>query len=112
MKIYTLCNTCHQKISIRTAASTRPDLQMDKGSDELELKCIKCGNINKKHINEIKAEPGKVIMIIGIIIGLIATVVLWNFYGAIGTAGLAIPMIFWRQQMADTNAFNSYMIKR
>jgi hypothetical protein len=68
--------------------------------------------MEKKHINDIKAEPNKRILLFGAIIGILATIFLWFFYGAIGTVSIIIPVLFWQQQMNGTKGFNSYLIRR
>lgn len=111
MKLVTRCKSCNKDIIIKFNAATRPDLQMQKG-DEFQVNCLNCGNRETKHVNDIKAEANNVIILIGVAIGIIASAVLWVLYGALGTLGLAIPVLFWYQQMDATKGFNSYMIKR
>jgi uncharacterized membrane protein len=84
---------------------------MEKG-DEFIVNCKNCGKQEKKHINDVNAEPNNTIIIIGIGIGIIVTIFLWFFYGAIGTVTAIIPIIFWQQQMSATKSFNSYRIRR
>ncbi len=111
MKLVTCCSSCKKDIKIKSSASTRPDLQMEKGT-EFNVNCQNCGKIEKKHVNDVKAEPSKILILIGIGIGVIVTVLLWNFYGAIGTVSAIIPMLFWQQQMNSIKAFNSYFVRR
>ena len=111
MKLYTNCKSCKKDIEIKSSASTRPELQMEKG-DEFNVNCQNCGKMEKKHINDIKAEPNKRILLFGAIIGILATIFLWFFYGAIGTVSIIIPVLFWQQQMNGTKGFNSYLIRR
>ena len=109
--LVTYCKSCKKDIRIKSSAATRPDLQMEKG-DEFNVNCHNCGKIERKHVNDIKAEPNNNLIIVGVIIGIIVTIMLWNMYGAIGTVSGIIPLIFWQQQMSATKSFNSYMIKR
>ncbi len=111
MKLVTRCNSCKKDIRIKSSASTRPDLQMQKG-DEFNVNCQNCGKMNIKHVNDIKAEPNHIITLIGIAIGIISTVVLWDMFGAIGTVSTIIPIFTWYHQMDATKGFNSYMIRR
>lgn len=111
MKLTTHCNSCGKNIRIKSNASTRPDLQMEKG-DEFNVSCKNCGKVEKKHVNDIKAEPNNTIILIGIVIGIISAVALWNIFGAIGTVSGIIPVLFRYQQMNATKGFNSYMIRR
>ena len=98
MNLYTNCKSCKKEIKIKSSASTRPELQMEKG-DEFNVNCQSCGKMEKKHVNDIKAEPNKMILLFGVIIGILATIFLWVFYGAIGTVSIIIPVLFWQQQM-------------
>ena len=63
-------------------------------------------------MNDIKAEPNKTIIFMGIGIGIVATIFLWLYFGAIGTVSFIIPMLLWQQQMSATKSFNSYLIRR
>ena len=111
MNLYTNCKSCKKDIKIKSSASTRPELQMEKG-DEFNVNCQNCGKMEKKHVNDIKAEPNKMILLFGIGVGILATIFLWTFYGAIGTVSIIIPVLFWQQQMNSTKGFNSYLIRR
>ncbi|MBU3010308.1 hypothetical protein KO506_02735 [Polaribacter vadi] len=111
MKLYTNCKSCKKEITIKSNASTRPDLQMEKG-DEFNVNCFNCGKKEKKHVNDIKAEPNKLVLLIGLLLGIFATLFLWTIYGAIGTVSIIIPLIFLQQQMSSTKGFNSYMVRR
>lgn len=111
MGLYTVCSSCKENIKVKSSASTRPELQMEKG-DEFTVNCKNCGKVEKIHVNDVKAEINKTIILIGLIIGVAATVGLWTFYGAIGAASLIIPVLFWQQQMKSVSSFNSYTIRR
>lgn len=111
MKLITQCSACKKDVRIKSSASTRPDLQMEKG-DEFMINCQNCGNLEKKHVNVVRAEPNNVIILIGVGIGVLSAFILWNIFGAIGTVSVLIPVLFWYQQMNATKAFNSYMIRR
>ncbi len=111
MKLYTHCTSCKKEISIQSNATTRPNLQMEKG-DEFNIQCRNCARVQKRHVNEIRAEVNTNVILIGIGISAIATIVLWMMYGAIGTISISIPLILWYQQMDNVKSFNSYRIRR
>ncbi len=111
MTLYTNCTSCKADIRIKSNAFTRPDLQMEKGT-EFNVNCSECETIQKKHVNDVRAEEGKLMLLIGIVLGIIVTIVLCSLYGAIGTASIVIPILFWQQQIKATKTFNSYMVKR
>lgn len=111
MKLYTHCKSCKKDIKIKSSASTRPDLQMEKGT-EFNVNCQNCGNLEKKHVNDIKAEADHKIILIGVGVGILATIFLWIYFGAIGTVSIIIPILFWQQQASTAKSFNSYRIRR
>ena len=111
MKLYTNCKSCKGTIKISSGAETRPELQIEKGS-EFKVNCTNCGKFEKKHVNDVRAEPNKAMLLIGLTLGIVTAIVLWLFYGAIGSVSLIIPYLFWQQQVKATQAFNSYMIRR
>ncbi len=111
MKLVTRCQSCKKDIKIKSNAPTRPDLQMEKG-DVFNVNCQNCGKIEKKHVNDIQAEPNNVLILIGVGIGIASTIVLWSLFGIIGTVSVVIPILFWYQQMNATKGFNSYTIRR
>lgn len=111
MKLYTHCKSCKEDITIKSDAQTRPDLQMEKG-DEFSVNCLSCGKQEKKHVNDVRGEPNKQILLAGFGIGVLISLGLFYFYGLIGILGLAIPLILGKQQMDTVKGFNSYLIRR
>lgn len=111
MKLYTYCKSCKSNIKIKSDAPTRPELQMVMG-DELKINCKNCGKMDKAHVNDIKAEPNRFILILGVILGVLFSILLWTYYNGIATISIIIPLLFWQQQRTAVRAFNSYMIKR
>lgn len=111
MRLNTYCTSCKTDFKIKSQATTRPELQMEKG-DEFILNCNHCGKNEKKHINDVKAEIDNNILIGAVVVGIIATVFLWIYFGAIGTVSVAIPLFVWQQQMSTVKTFNAFMIKR
>ncbi len=111
MDLYTNCTSCKKEIKVKSNAKTRAELQMEVG-DEISLNCQNCGNFIKRHVNKVRAKSSNTIMLLGVGLGVVFTVVLWYFYGAIGTASIGIPIIIWQLQEQVIRGFNSYMIKR
>ncbi|WP_157822013.1 hypothetical protein [Tenacibaculum sp. Bg11-29] len=111
MKLYTNCMSCKKDVIIKSKSQTRPDLQMEKGS-EFSINCLSCGKTDKKHVNDIKAEIDKKILLIGIGIGVVLSIGLSIFYGVIATLIISFPLLFWQQQMKSTKSFNSFLIRR
>lgn len=110
MNLYTNCKSCKKEIKIKSDAATRADLKIEKG-DEFNVNCQSCGKIEKKHVNDIKAKLNTTIILIGAGIGILATLILWIDFGAMGTVSVLIPMIFWQQQVGSTKSFNAYFIR-
>ncbi|KGL63948.1 hypothetical protein [Polaribacter sp. Hel1_85] len=111
MNLYTVCRSCKKSNSIKSDAITRPDLQMEIGS-EFTFNCNKCGNIEKVHVNDVSAEPNKKHILIGLILGVVSALILYFFYGAVGILSGVIPLLFWQVEMKSIKSFNSYMIRR
>lgn len=113
MKLTTRCSSCKKDIKIKYSASTRPDLQMERG-DEFIVNCQNCGKIEKKHVNDVRAEINNIVILSGIGLAIIAKLGIWMVSGRIGYAaiGLGIPILLWYQQMDATKGFNSYRIRR
>ncbi|WP_053978061.1 hypothetical protein [Mangrovimonas xylaniphaga] len=111
IKLYTHCKSCRNEITIKSNAATRPDLQMEKG-DEFVINCMHCGKMDKKHVNDVKAEPNKVILISGIILALLVAICLFIFYGLIGTLTFTLPILFWKKQESSASAFNRFLVRR
>ena len=110
-KLYVLCKSCKKEIRVKSKATTRPELQTEKG-DEFKVNCPNCGNVEKIHVNDIYAGTNYLLISIGIVIGVLVSVFLWIYYGVIGTLGMIIPILFWQEQMKSKSEFNSYMIRR
>ncbi|WP_158975342.1 hypothetical protein [Cellulophaga sp. L1A9] len=111
MDLLTYCTACKRDIKIKSNAETRPDLQMEKG-DTFQVNCNNCGTSEKKHVNDVRAEKSNLIILIGAGIGLLVTILLSVYLGLIGTIGLVIPFLFWKQQTGTTKSFNGYMVRR
>lgn len=111
MRLIAHCDSCHELINVSSFASTRPDLVREKG-ETLTLECTKCRNLSHKHVNEIQAKEGLILVGIGILISIMVTIVLWKFLGMIGTISLIIPLYIWQAQSKAASAFNNYRLKR
>lgn len=111
MNLYTYCRSCKKEVKVKSSTETRAELEREKG-EEFNVNCQNCGNIEKKHVNDIKAKPNKIILLVGIIIGIAVTLFLWVYFGAIGTISGIIPILFWNEQMKSSKIFNSYMLGR
>ncbi len=111
MRLYTDCISCKTANTVKSYASTRPDLAMDKG-DEFKVNCTNCAKDQNKHVNDVYATENPIILIIGIVISIVVTVYLWSIVGVFGTITIIIPALIWQQQRNAAHAFNSYRIER
>lgn len=111
IKRIALCKHCKKEIAIKSNATERPELQKEMG-DEFEIKCPHCDRKNIFHVNDVSAEPNQMYSILGVIIAIIVTALLWNHYGAISSVSGLIPILIYRQQIASAKVFNSYRIRK
>ena len=58
------------------------------------------------------AQPDPKIIILGLIVGIVITILLWTILGAIGTISIVIPIMIWSQQNNAVHNFNKYMTGR
>lgn len=112
MKLSYICSACKKQNYLKEKALTRPDLQMKIGKDEVRVNCDSCGKMDKKHINSINAVVDYKLVLIGVLLGLIFTGILWNSYGAIATTSFVIPLLFWISENKSLSGFNKYTIRR
>lgn len=111
MMLYKKCDSCKKENAIKSHASTRPDLEMEKG-EIFKLSCAHCGKIQKVHVNDIRARQNNMIVIGGIGLCVLFTALLWKPFGFIATFTFAVPLIIWVAQNKAVHAFNSYRIRR
>lgn len=112
MKLSYTCSICKKQNTLKEKKDTRAELQMELRSDEVHVNCQNCGKRDKKHLNRITAVVDNRIVLLGISVGIISTIVLWNFLGAIAVFTFTIPILFWRYESEQAHKFNSFLIKR
>lgn len=106
MKLFTYCNSCNEEVPIKSYASTKPELAMEKG-EHFSVNCKFCGISMRKKINEVRAKPNKLILVVGLILSVMVTIALWNV-SLVGTISFGIPILIWQQQAKSVHAFNAY----
>ena len=111
MKLSYICSSCKAQNYIQERAETRVDLKMKLNTDEIRVNCSKCGKMDKKHINRIDAVVDSRVNMIGLILGGISTVLVWQI-GYIASFTFAIPILFWRHEMDKVSRFNKTLIPR
>jgi hypothetical protein len=126
MILYTICNSCKNTIKLPFSEFSRADIAMKKG-DFIELRCNKCYNKDKYHLNNIMAKKSPIAVIISLIIFILGTPLLLYFLGdyffrttnlkviglLIGIVG--IPTIMYnlinKEEQKKVSGFNSFKIK-
>jgi hypothetical protein len=110
MKLSYRCSSCKKDNTIKTKAYDRHGLLMERGSNEFNERCIHCGHFTKKHINRLYAEGDYTLVLIGAVVALVATILLWRF-GLISTLTFTIPFWFWIEMKKKASTFNKTMVK-
>ena len=110
MKLSYRCSSCKKDNTIKTKASDRHGLLMERGNNEFNERCKHCGNFTKKHINRLYAEGDYTYVLIGFVVAAIATVLLWDF-GFISTLTFTIPIWFFTEMKKKSSIFNGSMVK-
>ena len=78
MKLSYYCSSCKKENLIKTKATNRHELLMELNTNEINARCVHCGNHTKKHINRLHAEPNKKNIILTFILTIILTLIFWN----------------------------------
>jgi hypothetical protein len=110
MKLSYRCSSCKKDNTIKTKATDRHGLLMERGSNEFNERCIHCGHFTKKHINRLYAEGNYTLVLIGLGAAIIATVLFWNL-GYISGLTFGIPIWFWFEMKKKASDFNKTMVK-
>ena len=107
---YIDCQSCKIKNKISIEEEDRVQLQMKKG-EEISFTCKSCHKKEKIHINNIYAEPSKIVYIIAIVVSVLMTILFWNL-GFIITLSFGLPMLIFLYQQNLARNFNNYKIRR
>jgi len=133
MRLETKCKNCKEFIEFYENVSDRAELSFEKG-DKIGLTCKKCLMNHSYHPNKIKAKKNRLISIIGFLIFIIGSVLIYHYigefylehkesiesqksYSSFGKVigALAIPFMIFQlieySQMRNVKRFNSYLIK-
>jgi len=110
MKLSYYCKSCNKKNFYQTKTKDRFELQKEVG-DEINLRCSKCGTVNKKHINRLFAVVNPTFILIGLVVAIIVTLLLWDF-GLISTLSFTIPIFFLFDAQKRSSDYNKIMVSR
>lgn len=111
MRLSFVCSQCHTQNVLKERARDRFELKKLVGKDELLVSCKSCGKKDKKHLNRIDAIEDNHILMLGIVFGIVTTVMVFLF-GFIALFTFLIPIYFWRNEMDKKRRFNSTLIQR
>ena len=111
MHLTTICKNCHEETSVKSHATDRRDLIRDMG-ETFNLQCNGCNKNFNVHVNDVRAQTSRIIMISALVLGAILTIVLIMVLGFIGAFTLSIPAMIWAQQNKSVRDFNVFMIPR
>ncbi len=100
MKLYAVCNECKSEISFWTWNVNRIDFKKSK-NEWIPLLCKNCNREEKYHIDTISAKESKVALIVGLILLLVGTpllfIFLWDYLFEFNNVytifGLVTPLI-------------------
>lgn len=106
---YFTCKSCHENTKVKSMATDRVEVERDLGETFL-AECSHCHDRKIIHVNDVNAEPNKVITGIGVGIGVVATAVLWQL-SVIALASGALPIIIYGAQRKAADRFNAYKIR-
>ncbi|WP_430908560.1 hypothetical protein [Maribacter sp. 2-571] len=111
MRLTYSCTACKAQQYFLPKHPSRAALQMQYG-DMVKVNCQKCGKTEKKHLNKISAVVDARIIAVGFVLGLIATVLLWNYVGVVASVTLSLPMLVWNHENGKVGHFNRYAIRK
>lgn len=107
---YFTCPSCHENTRYKTMATDRVELEKEEG-EFISAQCEHCYQQLRVHVNDINAEPNKVILGVGVGAGVVATAALWQL-GVIAWVSGALPVIVYGAQLKAAETFNGYKIRR
>lgn len=73
--------------------------------------CSHCHDRKTIHVNDVNAEPNKIIVGIGAGVGVVATAALWQL-GFVAGLSLSLPLIIYAAQQKAAGTFNGYKVRR
>ncbi len=110
MRLSYNCSSCKKENHLKTNAQDRYAFLQEYGDYDFKEKCKHCGNVTKKSINRLYAEPNKIILIGGLVLGIVVTLFLLQF-SFISLLTLTIPIGVWVNQNNKTSIFNKSRVK-
>lgn len=111
MKLVFNCGSCKEINNFKPKFTDRGLLQEAMG-DEVKVNCMKCGKIENKHVNKIKAVVDMKMIYLAIIMSVLLTSFLLFYVGLIATVTFTLPMVAWLYEYKSANLFNRYRIRR
>ncbi len=105
---YFTCRACHEPSPVTTNATDRVDLERERGA-RFRVTCRHCHKPASVHVNQVSAQPNRIVTGVGGIAGAVAIAALWNV-GFIAYAAGALPVIVYQAQAKSAATFNGYKL--
>lgn len=106
---YYYCPSCQERNAFSSMASDRVELEREKG-ERIPVECEHCHSRTKLHVNQVRAEPNKIITGASAVAGVVGAVALWQV-GFIAAITVGLPVLVYQMQSRSASTFNSYKIK-
>ncbi|TXF91177.1 hypothetical protein FUA23_02830 [Neolewinella aurantiaca] len=106
---YFTCKNCHENTRVRSMATDRVEMERDLGETFLAA-CSNCHDRKTIHVNDVHAEPNRIITGVGGVVGVAATVALWQI-GYVAVLSATLPVIIHAAQQKAATTFNGYKIR-
>lgn len=94
---------------IRSNASTRVDLEQEKGL-QFTVNCPECGKNNRVHVNQVFAKPNVTVILGGVALGAALTVGLMYYFGYLALVTFIIPLLVVNAQRQTAHVFNMHRL--
>ena len=102
-----ICSRCTKTIRLKSNASTRPDLIMERG-EVFEVRCSRCEERHEIESNDVFADPDYKIMLFSLVISGLIIWTFWKEVRAVSLAALIVPSFIFGHELNAVHRFNCY----
>ena len=106
---YFYCPECNERNSLRSMANDRVELEKDRG-ETFSVNCDNCHARPTIHVNDVQAEPNKLITGGSGVLGLVCAGMFFQL-GFIAALPLALPIVVYQAQARAASGFNRYKVR-
>lgn len=107
---YFTCKNCHENTKVKSMATDRVEMERDLGETFL-VACSHCHDRKTIHVNDVNAEPNKIVTGVGAGMAVVLTAAFWQL-GFIAGLSFTLPVIVYAAQQKAAATFNGYKIRR